>query len=110
MGVMRLLRNDEKALLEALIEDQPKAARFLRFLQHATVEEMNDGGMGSLRFCSDSNVNRKFGSVLVKRELVDKDGVPISIAVNIDNYGELFELDIWKVDFSPLKQFPSLEK
>jgi hypothetical protein len=28
------------------------------------------------------------------------------VVVNLDHQGELFELDLWKVDFPPLKRFP----
>jgi hypothetical protein len=31
----------------------------------------------------------------------DIDGTPVSAALNVDQQGNLYELDIWKVDFSP---------
>nr|WP_197683849.1 hypothetical protein [Pandoraea faecigallinarum] len=72
-----------------------------------SVEEMLDGGMGSLRLINKNARNRKFGGQLVESEYVDMDGVQISVAVNVDQFGDLFELDIWKVDFSALIKFPS---
>ncbi|PLZ00076.1 hypothetical protein CY652_22830 [Burkholderia sp. WAC0059] len=30
------------------------------------------------------------------------------VTANLDEYGDLHELDMWKVDFSPLKQFPTM--
>ena len=30
----------------------------------------------------------------------------VSATVNLDNNDELFELDIWKTDYSPLKRYP----
>ncbi len=43
---------------------------------------------------------------LVEAQYLDSDGVLVSIAVNADKQGQLFELDLWKVDFSPLKRYP----
>ena len=65
----------------------------------ATVEDMLDGGMGSLRFSSDEP--RRLGAVVAEADYVDMDGVPVSIVINVDQNGQLFELDIWKVNFLP---------
>lgn len=37
----------------------------------------------------------------------DDDGVPILTSLNIDQDGKLFELDIWKVDYSPVIKYPA---
>jgi hypothetical protein len=73
------------------------------------VEEMSDGGMGSLRFPSDTgpDVERRLGEVLAQGEFADEDGVPVSFTINLDSKGRLFELDVWRVDFEPLKRFPN---
>jgi hypothetical protein len=34
----------------------------------------------------------------------------VSVVVNLDNSDELLELDLWKVDFSPLKRYPRPEE
>jgi hypothetical protein len=65
---------------------------------------MQDGGMGSIRFISSEP--QSLGRVLVEAKYVDSDGVLVSIAVNADSHGQLFELDFWKVDFSPLRRYP----
>ena len=72
------------------------------------VEEMNDGGMGSLRFVG--RADRRFGRCIGEAEFDDADGVPVSVALNVDQYGELFELDLWKVDFSPLNRIAALDE
>lgn len=33
---------------------------------------------------------------------MDQDGVDVIATLSLDNYGDLFELDVWKVDFSPV--------
>lgn len=70
------------------------------------VEEMNDGGMGSLRFVGSPD--RRFGECVGEVEFDDADGVTVSLALNADQRGELFELDVWKVDFSPLQRIAAL--
>ena len=66
------------------------------------VEEMNDGGMGSIRFVGSPD--RRLGRCVGEVEFYDSDGVTVSVALNVDQRGELFELDLWKVDFSPLQR------
>ncbi|WP_441234602.1 DUF6984 family protein [Bradyrhizobium sp. 930_D9_N1_4] len=70
------------------------------------VEEMNDGEMGSLRFVGTAD--RRFGRCIGEAEFDDADGVLVSVALNADQHGELFELDLWKVDFSPLQKIAAL--
>jgi hypothetical protein len=72
------------------------------------VEEMNDGGMGSLRFVGSAN--RRLGACVGEAEFDDADGVTVSVALNIDQRGELFELDVWKVDFSPLQRIAAFSE
>jgi len=110
MSTVRLLTADERALLAGLIGDKPEAARLLDSLPTALVEEMDDGGMGSLRFSGPENVSRRLGEQLVEKEFADIDGVPVIVAINLDDRGDLYELDVWKVDFSPLKRFPAMSK
>lgn len=65
------------------------------------VMEMKDE-MGSLYFCRSDKLRsqRKMGSQLIVYEIKDLDEIPISISINIDKDKQLFELDVWKVDFS----------
>src|SRR2546421_11169790 len=72
------------------------------------VEDMNDGGMGSLLFVGSAD--RRFGKCIGEAEFDDADGVLVSVALNIDQRGKLFELDLWKVDFSPLQRIAALDE
>ena len=60
--------------------------------------------MGGIRFLQSEP--RSFGKALAEAHYLDSDGVLVSIAINADSSGELFELDFWKVDFSSLKSYP----
>lgn len=110
MGTVRSLTAEERALLTEMIANKPKAAHLLDSLPVALVEEMGDGGMGSLRFHATNDRPRCLGEQLAEREFVDIDGVPVIVAINLDDRGDLYEVDVWKVDFSPLKRFPAIGK
>ncbi len=75
-------------------------------LASVDVENMNDGGMGSIKFVHSSPQPAKFGKELVVATGRDSDGVELSIALNLDEFGRLFELDVWKVDSSPIITLP----
>ena len=70
------------------------------------VEDMQDGGMGSVRFLATGAAQRHLGRAVAQAEYVDEDGVPVNITINVDRDGQLYEIDFWKVDFSPLKRYP----
>jgi hypothetical protein len=100
----RALRGEEKELIRFLLSDVFEPAELENTLATARVRDMNDGGMGSIRFIGPGL--RRFGKQLTEAEYLDRDGVLLSIAVNADRDGNLFEVDFWKVDFSPLKRYP----
>jgi hypothetical protein len=99
----RLLRPEEAALIRALLAGVYPAEAIERTLKDSRVANMQDGGMGSIRFLGSG----AFGKALVEAQYLDSDGVLVSITVNADKQGKLFELDLWKVDFSPLKRYPN---
>ncbi|MBD8388715.1 hypothetical protein [Dysgonomonas sp. BGC7] len=72
------------------------------------VSPMNDGNMGSL-FLYPKGYDfelRKFGWQISELEFKDIDGVNVVVSLNVDNEGELYELDIWKTDFNQLIEIP----
>ena len=94
----------EADLLVALIDMLPQASELRSQMAGALVQKMQDGGMGSLRFvCPDEH---RTAHEVVAAKALDSDGVPLEISLNLDQYGKLFELDLWKVDFSPLHHLP----
>ena len=70
------------------------------------VEAMNDGGMGSLRFSTSTETSR-FGESVAEATFKDTDGISVSAALFLDQDGQLFELDVFKADFSKLQKWPS---
>lgn len=104
----RSLGGDELRLIETLLTAADASQAVRCELQHAQVEPMKDGGMGSLRFIYDDAAS--VGQELLTATAMDEDGVPIEITFNLDRKGRLYELDLWKVDFSPLRRFPEISQ
>ena len=108
MKLFRCLSPEENAVLVALLQANPKTMHFVDLLEGLLVQEMNDGGMGSLLLIPSGldDATRSFGRQLVSGQFDDSDGVLVSVAVNVDSHERLFELDIWKVNFAPLLRWP----
>ncbi len=70
------------------------------------VQPMDDGGMGSLRFLP-TDQTRKFGSQAAACHFPDLDGTLVSAALNLDQSEQLYELDVWRVDFAPVQKWPA---
>ncbi|MBH0110721.1 hypothetical protein I6E81_11135 [Salinibacterium sp. NG22] len=70
-----------------------------------SVLEMDDGGMGSLTIrgrAVEERVERQVAEVT----FFDSDGMWVSATLNVDQFDDLFELDVFKGDFSPLIEIP----
>jgi hypothetical protein len=104
MAPIRYLREEERELISSLLSGLPAKASLDGMLPTLRVTDMKDEGMGSIRFVQSEQ--RSFGKTLAEAQFVDTDGVLVSIAVNADTYGDLFEIDFWKVDFSPVRRYP----
>jgi len=96
---MRPLKSIELKLLQRLTNGQFDIPQMVR--------ELNDGKMGSISFDLENSQSRK--RQIISAEYIDKDGVLVDIELTCDNNDKLFELDFWKVDFSPLISFPTFE-
>ncbi|MES2222538.1 MAG: hypothetical protein V4587_16425 [Acidobacteriota bacterium] len=106
---MRPLREEESKVLEALLGMASSNAKPPSEDELFAVD-LADGGMGSIRLTDKLDRARKMGRELIVAEYIDEDQVPVSISVNLDQDGRLFELDFWKVDFNPLKRYPRPEE
>ena len=109
MASCRILTDAEKMLIAAMVKDLPIEPTVLSALHDARVEEMNDGGMGSLRFIHSVAAGFKGLAQVREATFADRDGVSVSITLNVDGDGRLFELDVFKADNSPLRTFPAPE-
>ncbi len=97
--VGHLLDSLTEAKLRSSLKDQ---------LSQMDVQSMSDGNMGSFLFVNKSiRGERKFGKAIVEAEFNDVDDVLVTLVLNLDTDGRLYELDVWKTDFSDLKKWPS---
>ena len=89
-----------------MLSSKSSTMPLLARLDRALVQDMNDGGMGSLRFWRKDGEGRRFGGMPVDAMSHDEDGTTVIASIYVDQTGSLYELDMWKVDFSPLKRLP----
>ena len=73
------------------------------------VSPMDDGGMGSLLLFPEGKQrdHRQFGQTVAEYQFRDADGIDVLASLNLDENGDLFEMDIWKTTFDPLLEFPT---
>jgi hypothetical protein len=100
----RSLRHDEYLIIEVMLRKQGLWDTCSNSLNNSRVKDMEDGGMGSIRF--EPSKSRRYGRTLAEAQYTDGDGVLVSITLNADTDGNLFEMDFWKVDFCPLVRYP----
>ena len=109
MELSRKVSLREEKLLEFLI--QKASVNFPSDWKHnLLVQPMHDEGMGSLLLFPDGITKRErlLGAQVSEHHFTDEDGVEVIVSLNVDDEGKLFELDIWKTDFSPLISIPQL--
>ena len=99
----------EKRLLELLVK---KSSLILpdNWKDNLLVRSMNDGEMGALYLFPNGKIieGRAMGEQVSDFQFADLDGIEVIASLNIDENGDLFELDIWKTDFSRLIKFPEI--
>jgi len=103
----RKISNQELCILKELVKRAKGLNLEADWQDELLVESMNDGGMGSLKLIPpNASSFRKFGGVVSNLEFDDADGVKVLVALNVDQNGHLFEIDMWKTDFNPLIRLP----
>ncbi len=97
----RPLKPDERRIVQALLS----FGNSVKNIENARVIDMNDGEMGSIRFVGPDG--RRRSRAIAEAQYLDQDSISVSIELNVDEENELFELDFWKADFSPLRRYPA---
>lgn len=99
---MRPLLDHEIPLTQHLLSIACRHERAEQLL----VEPLSDGGMGSLRI-GGSSIGRELRRKAAETQFLDADGTLVVAVLNVDVEDQLFEIDVWKVDFSTLLRWPS---
>lgn len=102
----RSLKLPELGLLIFMLRGKPGTERLLAELHTVEVVELTAGEPGSLRFVSNQ-ANRRLGELLAQTQFLDEDGVPVLVSLYLDQGGNLYELDCWKVNDTPLGRIPA---
>ncbi|KAA9325886.1 hypothetical protein F0P96_19165 [Hymenobacter busanensis] len=102
----RPLNLPELGLLIYLLRDHAQAEQLLGQLHAAQVADITASGVGSLRFVS-SHPEQRLGERVASTQFLDEDGVPVLVSLYLDQQGNLFELDCWKVDDAPVRRIPA---
>jgi hypothetical protein len=70
------------------------------------VENLGEGGLGGIQLSSKG----EHTTDLVEASYFDEDRKKVLITLTANQHGELYDLDIWKMDFSPLRRYPTPDK
>ena len=100
---LRPIKPEEHALIQHLLTLIKGGTRYAIPQQ---VENLGDGGMGSIQL----SARGEHLTDLVEADYKDVDGREVLITLSANQYEELYDLDIWKSDFSPLQRYPEPDK
>ncbi len=95
----RPIRPEERSLIEHLLSTVKGGAKYAIPQE---VENMDSAGIGGIQLSSRG----EHAADLVEAEYKDADGREVIITLTTNEHGELFEMDLWKTDFSPLQRYP----
>lgn len=98
----RNIKEEEKVLITSILELANSTERISSIPE--VVYDLDDGGMGTIKFTN--NPERIYGKDILQVNYIDSDTTPVVIALTVDDKGELFELDFWKVNFEKLLSYP----
>lgn len=110
MEKLRKLTIKEKNLIAFLIQKENLNIKS-DWEKNILVYPMNDSNMGSLKLCPHGiyDEKREYDQRFVSEyEFKDIDGVDVVASLFLDKEGSLYELDIWKVNFSELLSLPEI--
>ncbi|KPN70577.1 hypothetical protein [Neisseria sp. 83E34] len=102
----RLLNESEKKLLNILRENIFPEYKSMKLSFPNYVLSLNDGKMGSIKFIYDREPESCNIIPISEYRFNDIDNVPVLTTLYAYENGDLYELDIWKSDFSQLLSYP----
>ncbi|GAA4333915.1 DUF6984 family protein [Flaviaesturariibacter amylovorans] len=99
---LRPIAPEERALIEHLLKQVTNGGKY-RIPDE--VEPYSGSGPGSILLARRG----EHAGDLVEAEYRDKDRQPVLITLSVNEFGELYDLDLWRSDFDPLQQYPRPE-
>lgn len=101
--MLRFLTSGEVLLIhKKLPKSYELSERLLKDLAFAQVVDVDVAGSGSVLFLSSTTQVLGSDIATVMLADADADGVPARATLCLDDHDQLFELELWKVGFSPI--------
>lgn len=104
----RSLTKDERNLIQLLLKNtNPKYSKLNIYFPNNVIT-LDDGGMGSFKFVYPQEETPTNMDIIPISEyqFYDKDDILVLATLYSFSNGQLYELDIWKTDFSSLLSYP----
>ncbi|GAB4091549.1 DUF6984 family protein [Flaviaesturariibacter terrae] len=98
----RPIKPEERLLIEHLVSLAPGGRSYAI---PGEVENLGEGGLGGIQLSG-----RGTPEDLVEASYRDEDGKSVLLTLTVNEHGELYDLDIWKMDFSPLLRYPTPDR
>ncbi|MCT1532254.1 hypothetical protein M3B46_14725 [Sphingobacterium daejeonense] len=99
----RNLNIQEVLFVEGILKDTVEWKKYILQLRTAKIIDLN------VKYClrfllQEYNYNdiETFGSNMLQEQVIDLDSVPVLISLDLGRNGNLYELDVWKSDFSDI--------
>jgi len=102
---------DEDTLIRFLIAKANIDYRMNVILGSYSVQAMKDGRMGSLHIipdCLQNKSDRDVGPMISEIHATDLDNTEVVVSLFLDTDNIPYELDVWKVDFTPIVSISSI--
>ncbi|TCJ18791.1 hypothetical protein EPD60_03255 [Flaviaesturariibacter flavus] len=93
----RPIKEEERALIAYLLTKVKDGQRY------AIPDDVESLGEAGIQFTQKG----EHAADLVEAEYTDSDGRAVFITLTANDAGALYELDLWKVDFSRLQSYPT---
>jgi len=106
MVLTRKPKKEELQLIQHIVESSGNSVSDY-YNESLRVQDLGQGSMGSLTLFPFGEIGetRTFGKELGYIQYKDMDGVNVIATLYLDEYGKLYELDIWKTDYNNLISF-----
>src|SRR5207245_4400825 len=90
LGPLRELRDEEIAIIRKMVSRTSFEAAVDRQIPEMQVQDMPDGGMGSIKFYRGKpRPESAYAKQIAEAAFQDADGVPVSVTLSVDRAGDL---------------------
>jgi hypothetical protein len=100
--MIRPLSPDEAAFLKNLLSLCEVPYKSTQPIEELSINEIDDGGMGSFEFLEDKLSERQVGQAILAATTYDLDGRTIRVEITVDAEGYLYQLTAVTEDGKPL--------